>query len=101
MIPRELEAGLRLFVPSTNCIADEHTWIEASGKGKLVAYAVNQFGVPFPFWADLPYMVALIDLPEGPRMIFNIVECEYEKLENGMELEVVFDDMTGEVTLHK
>ncbi|MBC7074906.1 MAG: Zn-ribbon domain-containing OB-fold protein [Syntrophomonadaceae bacterium] len=85
----------------TACLADEHEWIEAQGKGTLYAYAVNYYGVPFPFWDDMPYVVAMIDLPEGPRMISNIVECDIEKLRNGMELEVVFDDVSDEISLPK
>jgi len=89
------------YLYCTNCHADEHEWIEASGKAALAAYAINTFGVPFPFWDDLPYVVALIDLQEGPRMISNIVECDHDKLENGMELEVVFDDVSEEISLPK
>lgn len=89
------------YLYCTNCMADEHEWIEASGKAKLVAYAINEFGVPFPFWEDLPYVVAMIDLPEGPRMISNIVECDQDKLENGMDLEVVWDDVSEDISLPK
>jgi len=90
------------YLYCTACQADEHEWIEASGKGTLYAYAVNYFGVPFPFWDDMPYVLAMIDLEEGVRMISNIVECDdCEKLENGMELEVVFDDVSEEITLPK
>jgi len=89
------------YLYCTSCHADEHEWIEASGKATLAAYAINVFGVPFPFWDDLPYVVALIDLQEGPRMISNIVECDHDKLENGMELEVLFDDVSGEISLPK
>ena len=89
------------YLYCTACHADEHEWIEASGKATLYSYAVNHFGVPFPFWDDMPYVLAMVDLPEGVRMISNIVDCDLEKLENGMELEVVFDDVTGEITLPK
>ncbi len=89
------------YLYCTACQADEHEWIEAQGKGTLYAYAVNYFGVPFPFWADLPYALGMIDLAEGVRMISNIVECDPEQLENGMELEVVFDDVSEEITLPK
>ncbi len=85
----------------TDCMAEEHEWIEASGKGTLYSYAINSFGVPFPFWDDMPYVLAIIDLDEGPRVISNIVECDLERLENGMRLQVVFDDVTPEVTLPK
>jgi uncharacterized protein len=89
------------YLYCTNCHADEHEWVEASGKATLAAYAINIFGVPFPFWVDLPYVVALVDLPEGPRMISNIVECEHDQLANGMELEVVFDDINDQITMPK
>lgn len=89
------------YLYCTNCHADEHEWVEASGKGTLYAYAVNTFGVPFPFWDDMPYVLAMIDLPEGPRMISNIVQCEQDELKNGMELEVVFDDVSEEISLPK
>jgi uncharacterized OB-fold protein len=42
-----------------------------------------------------------VELPEGVRMISNVVECDHDKLENGMALEVVFDDVTDEITLPK
>jgi uncharacterized OB-fold protein len=85
----------------TSCMAEEHEWIEASGRGTLYSYAVNTFGVPFPFWDDMPYVLAIIDLDEGPRLVSNVVDCDLERLENGMNLEVVFDDVTPEVTLPK
>jgi uncharacterized OB-fold protein len=85
----------------TDCMAEEHEWIAASGRGTLYSYAINTFGVPFPFWDDMPYVLAIIDLDEGPRVISNIVECDLERLENQMKLEVVFDDVSPEVTLPK
>jgi uncharacterized protein len=89
------------YLYCTACHADEHEWIEASGKGTLYAYAVNTFGVPFPFWDDMPYVLAMIDLPEGPRMISNIVQCDQDQLKNGMELEVVFEDVSEGISLPK
>ncbi len=89
------------YLYCTNCHSDNSEWIEASGKGKLVAYAINTYMVPFPFWDDMPYVLAMIDLDEGVRMISNIVECEQDKLKNGMDLEVVFEDVSEEFTLPK
>lgn len=89
------------YLYCTNCLSDEHEWIEASGKATLVAYAINVFGVPFPFWDDMPYVLAMVDLEEGPRMMTNIVDWNQDELKNGMELEVVFDDVNEEFTLPK
>jgi len=89
------------YLYCTNCMSENSKWIEASGRATLYAYCVNEYGVPFYFMPDLPYVVALVDLDEGPRMISNIVECDPKELKNGMKLEVVFDDVSPEVTLPK
>jgi len=89
------------YMYCTNCHGDDSEWIEASGKGVLVAYAINSYMVPFPFWDDMPYVVAMIDLEEGVRMISNVVECDQDNLENGMDLEVVFDKVSDDFTLPK
>jgi hypothetical protein len=89
------------YLYCTNCGSEESEWIEASGKAKLFAYAINQYMVPFPFWDDMPYVVAMVDLAEGVRMISNIVECPHDQIKNGMDLEVVFDDVSPEFTLPK
>ncbi|MBF0550026.1 MAG: Zn-ribbon domain-containing OB-fold protein [Deltaproteobacteria bacterium] len=89
------------YLYCTACSSEEAEWIQASGKATLYAYAVNVYGVPFAFMEDLPYVLALVDLPEGPRMISSIVGCDPKDLRNGMELEVVFDDVSPEITLPK
>ena len=89
------------YLYCTKCQADEHEWVEASGRATLYAFAINEYGVPFPFVPELPYVVALVDTVEGPRMISNIVNCDHDQLKNGMELEVVFEDVTEDITLPK
>jgi len=89
------------YMYCTSCGSENMEWVEAAGKGKLYAYAINQYMVPFPFWDDLPFAVGMIDLPEGVRMISSIVQCDHSKLKNGMEMEVVFDDVSAEFTLPK
>ena len=61
------------YLYCTACSSEDAEWIEASGKARLYAYAVNTYAVPFPFMEDLPYALAMVDLPEGPRIISNIV----------------------------
>jgi hypothetical protein len=89
------------YLYCTECMGENSEWIEASGKATLYAFAVNEYGVPYPFMVELPYVVALVDLKEGPRMISNIVDSDQRELKNGMELEVVFDDLSPEVSLPK
>ena len=50
---------------------------------------------------DPPYVVALVELDEGVKMMTNIVDCDPQDVKIGMEVEVVFDDITEDVTLPK
>jgi len=87
------------YLYCTECSGEEAEWIEASGKAVLYAYAVNTYGVPFPFVPEMPYVTAMIDLPEGVRMISNIKGCDPRELENGMKLEVFFEKASEEISL--
>ena len=51
----------------------------------------------------MPFVTAIVDLQEGPRMPTNIVmeEPTPEKLQIGMALKVVFEDITDTITLPK
>jgi uncharacterized OB-fold protein len=56
----------------------------------------------FPaFEADLPYNVAYVELQEGPRLMTNLVECEADDIRCDMPVEVVFEDVTPEISLPK
>ena len=59
---------------------------------------VRQYGMP-PFREELPYVVAIVDLDEGPRMMTNVVDCEFDALEVGMPLEVLFQETSEDVTI--
>ena len=56
---------------------------------------------PQAFAEDVPYVVAIIDLEEGVKMMSNIVECDPETVRCDMEVEAVFDDVTEQITLPK
>lgn len=80
------------------CWADELGWRRASGAGTVASFtAIHRPGHP-AFAHDVPYVVALIDLAEGPRMLSNVVGCPFEEVEVGMPVEVVWDE-SGEATL--
>jgi hypothetical protein len=89
------------YLYCTECGSHHSEWRLASGKAKLVAFAVNTYGVPAAFIEDLPYVLALVELPEGPRMISNIVDCAHDQLRNGMALEVVFHPTGDDTVLPK
>lgn len=58
------------------CLSQEHEWVEASGNG--VVYAASTHHIPFEGKSmdDCPYVVGLIELEEGPRIVANLVGDE-------------------------
>ncbi len=73
-----------------HCWADELEWREASGRAHVASFTtVERPGHP-AFADDVPYVVALVDLEEGPRMLTNIVELTPRDLDVGDPVEVVW-----------
>gem|GEM_PF-5456312 len=64
------------FPPSVlcpQCHARELTWIAAGGTGKIYTYAIYHVAYYPGFLGEIPYVVAVVELDEGPRMLTNIV----------------------------
>lgn len=98
------DCGVKIFYPRKycpKCWSPQLSWSEASGRGKIFSYSVTMGGVEEKFAGDLPFVLALVDLEEGVRMMTNIVNCPPEDVAIGMDVEVVFEDVTGEITLPK
>ena len=74
--------------------------IAASGRAKLHTYVVSHMAIP-DSGIEAPYSVAVVQLEEGPRLLTNIVECEQtpEALQLDMPVEVVFQEVSPEITL--
>lgn len=81
------------------CWSQDLQWIEASGKGTIYAFSITYEGVEDVFKEDLPIVLAWIDLPEGIRMQSNIVECDPDDVSIGMDVEVVFEKVTEDISL--
>ncbi|BBO81170.1 transcriptional regulator [Desulfosarcina ovata subsp. sediminis] len=98
------ECKTKIFYPRKfcpECWSSDLSWSEASGKGKIFTFSVTLAGVEKKFADDIPYVLALVDLEEGIRMMTNIVECKPEDVKIGMDVEVVFDDINQDFALPK
>ena len=94
----------KIFYPRKicpECWSENLSWTEASGKGKVFSYSVTMAGVEEKFAEDLPFVLALVDLEEGVRMMTNIVDCPHDEVSIGMDVEVVFEKVTEDVSLPK
>lgn len=81
----------KLFCPK--CLSKNLEWVKAKGTGKIYSYSVVHSYAPTQFADDVPYVVAVIDLDEGVRMMSNIVESALEKVKCDSRVEVVFEKM--------
>ena len=84
-----------------NCLSMNSEWVRVSGRGKVYTYVVMHQRYHAGFADELPYNVTIVELDEGPRLLTNIVGCKNEDIRIGMEVDVVFEDITEEVTLPK
>ena len=80
----------RPFCPA--CLSTAVTWVEVSGRGTVYSFTVNRRGA-----ADLPdyrnagvYVLAYVELEEGPRMMTNIVDCDLDSIKCGQKVKVSF-----------
>ena len=67
-------------------------WTRAVGRGRIHSFTVLRR-------AQEPYCVASVELAEGPRMLTNIVDCDFDRLECGMAVEVVFRETQGGLSM--
>jgi uncharacterized OB-fold protein len=103
LLQRCQNCKLSVFYPREqcpHCWSSTLDWYEASGRGVIASFiGVYKPGHP-AFIKDVPYVVALVDLEEGPRMLSNIVNCSPDESLIGRPVEVVFEAQ-GSVTLPK
>jgi uncharacterized OB-fold protein len=84
-----------------NCLSGDLSWVESEGKGRVYSFTIIQQPVDKAFLEDIPYIYAIIQLDEGPRMISNVIDCAIEDVCVDMAVTVAFDDVTSDVTLVK
>jgi uncharacterized OB-fold protein len=53
------------------------------------------------FPSDPPVVPVVVETDEGVRLVTEVVDCKPDELAIGMPVEVVYDDVTGDVTLPK
>ncbi len=103
MLPWCLDCGRPHFYPRSLCplcMSPSLEWRQASGRGAVHTFVINH--TPARGFDTVPYVIAVIDLAEGPRMLSNVVvegEPTPEKVWIDMPVEVFFDEVTAGVTL--
>jgi uncharacterized protein len=97
-IQRCTACGLQIFYPRSvcpHCMADSLEWVVATGRGTVYSFT-EVHRTSDEFRADLPFIVGLIELVEGVRMMARL---EVEKPVVGMGVQVVFHRVSDELSL--
>lgn len=106
VLQRCKECGTHQWYPKPWCIdcgSRDLPWTKVSGRGKVYSFTTirqvvqNSTG----FEAELPFVLAVIELDEGPRMVTQLVGVKPEDAAIGMSVTVTFEDATPEVSIPK
>lgn len=84
-------------VACPRCWADDVDWARASGEATVFSFAVYRRAYHPAFAASLPYVVAAVELAEGPRLLSNVVGAPPEKLRVGTRVRLEFEERNGAV----
>ena len=81
-----VECGIVVFGPATfcqSCTSPRLEQIDLATEGTLYSYTIVR--VPPPGWpGQVPYVLGEVELPEGPHVLAEVIECSHEALRVGM-----------------
>ncbi len=103
MLPRCDACGQFWFPPSErcpHCLSLNFGWHETKGEGRIYSFVVYHRVYHPGFEGEVPYVVAIVELDEGPRLITNIVDAP-EKVRCDARVRVHFVDAGPDVVLPK
>lgn len=93
--------GHRQHYPRAACTACGATpgWLDCAGTGTIHTFTViRQFGGP-GFRDELPYVVAMVELDEGPLMLGNVTDVDPDAVAIGQRVEVWFTPATDQAAI--
>lgn len=102
LLQRCRACGQFQFYPRTlcrNCWSTDIEWVPSAGEGSVYTFTVVHRGPTEVFQAMTPYVVALIQLDEGVRMLSHVIGVAPEDVTIGAKVRVAFDDITDDISL--
>jgi uncharacterized OB-fold protein len=87
----------RPFCPT--CWSEAVAWKEASGRATLYTYSIVHVNDLPPFVECVPYVAAVVELDEGPRVMTNVEGVAFEDLRVDMPLVVEFKPISDDITI--
>jgi len=87
--------GAKHFMPRhlcPECWSDQLVWVDSQGTGTVHTFSVVHRAPTPDFGTNTPYVIAMIDLDDGPRMFTNIVGEDAKQVASGDRVKLVFED---------
>jgi uncharacterized protein len=102
VLPRCTSCGHHVWYPRGHCTAchGDVEWVEATGRGRIYTYTTVRRGMG-PWREVAPYVLAVVELEEGPRVMSNVVGCDPDEVQIGQEVEVVFERAPSGGAVHR
>lgn len=91
--------GHAQFYPRSACVKCESAdleWVDAAPSGTVHSFTIVQRAPSPAFRGDVPYVLALIDLDDGFRMMMNVIDGDPEDVAIGKPVRIVFEQRDGQ-----
>lgn len=102
LLQRSKRTGAYVYYPrvvSPYGPGDELEWVEVSGRGSVYSYTVARRPTGPQWSGDVPYVIAIVELEEGPHLTANILGCDPAQVTIGMPVAASYEDVTEDITL--
>ena len=92
------DCGASVFGPAVFCQSCTSTNLEQADLGsKGILYSFTIVRIPPAGWpGPVPYVLGQVELPLGPQVLAEIIDCEHEDLDIGMAVEMVIRAVPAE-----
>ena len=98
LLPQCNHCGRFFFPPAQRCrycLSTDIAWVESKGMGRIYSFVVYHRSYHPSFEADIPYVVAIVELDEGVRLLSNIVGTPPETVRCDQRVRVTFMEREG------
>jgi uncharacterized protein len=82
-----------------HCASADFSWTAATGLGTVYSFTIVRHAPNPALAASVPYVVALIELDEGPRLVSNVVGVDPDLVAIGQRVRVEFDRLGPDAVL--
>ena len=78
-----------------HCHSRELAWKASSRQGKLLSFTVVHRAPVPAFKADVPYVIAIVDMAEGFRLMVNVKDGAQQQLQIDQPVQIGFVEVEG------